>query len=67
MYELVISNLAFHLLASLALVVVAAATSLDNLSRRRRQRTFTVNVATPALVTRIHQVVDVQEDRAEAA
>ncbi len=45
MYELVISNLAFHLLASLALVVVAAATSLDNLSRRRRERTFAVKAA----------------------
>jgi uncharacterized membrane protein len=40
MYEFVISNLAFHALASLALVAVAAATSLDNMSRRRKTHTL---------------------------
>jgi uncharacterized membrane protein len=67
MHELLISNLVFHALATLALVAVAAATSLPNMSRRRTPRTYVVMPSMTAPVARHHVAPDLQEQRAEAA
>jgi hypothetical protein len=67
MHELLISNLVFHALATLALVAVAAATSLPDMWRRRTPRTYVVMLSMPASVARHHVAPDGEEQRAEAA
>jgi hypothetical protein len=67
MYELTISTLAFHALATLALLAVSAATALRNPLRRRGPSMNCVTAAQPTLVASIHHAAELQEEQAEAA
>jgi hypothetical protein len=51
MHDLIVSNVIFHTLSTLALIVVSAATALHNPLRRREPRQFSTLAMVPRLVT----------------
>jgi len=74
MYDLMLSNLIFHALSSLALIVFCAATALHNPLRRREPRRYVaiaaepqaMAAAVPDLAIREH-ALDLDLELAEAA